>query len=68
MPRLEPVERNILKSSPFMVTCVGCGKRDYSHLHQFYADLDGKAFTDYYCSSCARLAREESQGSHAPTP
>jgi len=48
---------------PFAVTCIKCGKKSLTgdetkdHIGRiitevFYADLDGKPFTDYYCQSC----------------
>lgn len=35
----------------FRFICMRCGKH-FDRADVRYADLDGKAFTDYYCGSC----------------
>lgn len=42
-------------SGDVSVTCVKCSERFV--LATGYADLDGKAFTDYYCRDCAFVIR-----------
>ena len=47
-----------LTSNNLRMQCVECHKwTDFNHLH---ADLDGKAFVDYYCDACAK-SKEESR-------
>ena len=48
------------KVPAFTFRCIKCGNKYHtihdSHLfHQVYADLDGKAFKDYYCEVCKNL-------------
>lgn len=51
----------IVTGPPFTATCISCEKRviagskglPFGTELPVYADLNGKPFTDYYCSSCA---------------
>jgi hypothetical protein len=37
---------------PFIAFCQHCGQKMNSGLVAVFADLEGKAFEDYYCKSC----------------
>lgn len=46
---------NLVKvdGTPFTVTCVKCGRKAMSDKVNYYADIDGKPYKDYYCPTCA---------------
>jgi hypothetical protein len=37
---------------PFTAICKHCGQKLYSARDTIFADLEGKAFEDYYCKPC----------------
>lgn len=48
------------KTPAFFFKCIKCGKvyhstHDEALFINVYADLDGKAFTDYYCEICRNV-------------
>lgn len=45
---------------PFRALCMRCGVYMDSRNKIFYADLDGKAFNDYYCGECKEELENES--------
>ncbi len=49
--RLEKVKYNPANRG-MRVQCVACGK--HLPIHEAWADLNGKAFEDYYCTDCAK--------------
>ena len=42
----------------FRVKCAVCGKEGWSSEGDWFADLDGEPFVDYYCERCANEARD----------
>ena len=59
----------------FTCTCVGCGRNmhagdwsdDNAQPETVYADLDGRAFVDYYCAACVGGERTASHVVRAQT-
>lgn len=40
------------QSGPLTFACIRCGHRFQQNRKLIYADLEGKAFVDYYCEDC----------------
>lgn len=47
---------SLVTGTPFTCACIKCGKRGFAgdNVQTYFADLDGKAFVDYYCEECAK--------------
>lgn len=51
----------------FNCFCVCCGTSLNSVRDEIYADLDGKAFRDYYCKECRDIAEQNERDSNNET-